>query len=229
MRKKIILLAILLILFSIIFFLLLDKFKINQSNDNFVNELENATVNTPSLFRIEKIVLFSSADAFNNSNQKALWDLNIYQYTNIGLYLKYDVPVKRVYLSNPNCSDYYFKAYDDFGNGKFNESDTLDKFINFDNPITLIHVNKNVATNYIIANTSELVFDGTLLGKSGVNLDSIDKEISFDINIITQNDEHFICNFNLDVVLKKSEDEDIYNGYIVETILNPDYSFEKLT
>lgn len=226
MNKKIVCLIILLIILAVIFFVLLTKFFTVKPTSNVINETAENTILPSSLFRMQKVVLFSSADAISNNSSKALWDLNIYQYTNIGLYLEYDVPVKRVYLSNYNSNKLYYKLPDDFGNGKFSEDNALDKIVNLeDNPITLINVNKDLAKNYIITNTSELVFDGILLKRAGIKLEDIDNKISFDINIITEDDKHFVCKFSLDVALEKTQDESIYNGYIVDTIESPDYLF----
>ena len=46
-----------------------------------------ANYNKNTIFSISKIYMFSGADATQNTTNKALWNLNVHQYTDIGLYI----------------------------------------------------------------------------------------------------------------------------------------------
>lgn len=52
----------------------------------FENDIE-AIYNTSPVFSLSKIYCYSNATGINNSEQKAMWDLNISQYTDIALYI----------------------------------------------------------------------------------------------------------------------------------------------
>ena len=87
-RKKIIvmLLTVILIILVIIYGIII-KHKIQQRN--FANKNINTYQNNEKpIFEIEKIILCSSANAIDLSEEKNLQNLSIYQYTDIAVYLK---------------------------------------------------------------------------------------------------------------------------------------------
>lgn len=97
-------------------------------------------------------------------------------------------------------------------------------------PITLEFVNKDIKTNAIITNNNEpLTFDGTLLKKANITLNSIYTTLSFNINIINNLDEKFICNINIEIPLEDTRsNESILNGNIKKEISNlTNYKFYK--
>lgn len=71
------------------------------------NILEIAELNSKDIFSLDKIFLFSSANATNNSTSSANWDLNISQYSDIAVFINNDKnnlsnenSIKKLYLDN---------------------------------------------------------------------------------------------------------------------------------
>lgn len=69
--------------------------------------LEIAELNSKDIFSLDKIFLFSSADATNNITSNANWDLNISQYSDIAVFinnnkseLSNENSIKKLYLDN---------------------------------------------------------------------------------------------------------------------------------
>ena len=84
-------LFLLLIIFNICNFVIL-------SQDFEADFTKLSDLNQNPIFSIDKILLFSSASADNNEQTKALWDLNIHQYTDIAIYINNVNMRKLVYI-----------------------------------------------------------------------------------------------------------------------------------
>lgn len=93
----------------------------------------------------------------------------------------------------------------------------LDKptlYNNLANPITLSYINQNIKSDYTITDTSTpITYDGSLLKKCNIPLDSILCSLSFDIYITNNLDEEFKSTIFIDIPLKKQE-KSIYDGHI---------------
>lgn len=73
-------------------------------------------------------------------------------------------------------------------------------FNNCANPIVLSYVNENIKTDYTITDTSNpITYNGSLLNRCNVSLDSLATSISFDIFITNNKDEKFRTNVFLDI------------------------------
>ena len=65
-----------------------------------------ASLNSKQTFSIDKIYLYSSANATNNETKKSMWNLNVYQFTDIALYIsgnannKGQNTIKELYIDN---------------------------------------------------------------------------------------------------------------------------------
>ena len=196
-------------------------------------------------FSLRKIILFSSATAEADSVNQLL-SLNISQYCDIGIYLDKiendDIKISSLYIDNILMSSpeigtpyLYKKSVSDLGKCTFNEDSIIDNNFNFNiidteselnynnyeiysngtTPISLGFYNQNIKTDFI-ADTSEVFYNGTLLKQAFIPLTSLNCNISFRINIITNSEEHYICNVNFDIPLE-SNDESIYDtGYITK-------------
>ena len=118
-RKKVIAFRIfflIVILILIIGFIIYRHNNSNKENDNkLLNEVSSAvSPKEDTIFKIDNIFLYSSANATNNSDtQKDYWNLNIYQYTDISLNINNHVNsdkltsknlVKKLYIDNVNFS-----------------------------------------------------------------------------------------------------------------------------
>lgn len=92
--------------------------------------------------------------------------------------------------------------------------DTPTLYNNLANPIVLSYVNSNIKTDYTITDTSSpITYDGTLLKKCDILLNSISSSLSFDIYITNNLDEEFKCTVYIDIPLE-SDSESIYNGSV---------------
>ena len=90
--------------------------------------------------------------------------------------------------------------------------DTPTLYNNLANPIVLSYVNSNIKTDYTITNTSTpITYDGTLLKKCDVLLNSISSSLSFDIYITNNLGQNFKTTVYIDIPLE-SDEESIYDG-----------------
>ena len=86
--------------------------------------------NAKTVFSIDKIILYSSANAIKNEVTRPVWDLNVYQYTDIAIYinnhsddeLDSENAIKTLYIDNIKLNgvkkgeqSLYFKNAPDFG------------------------------------------------------------------------------------------------------------------
>lgn len=90
--------------------------------------------------------------------------------------------------------------------------DTPTLYNNLANPITLSYINQNIKSDYTITDTSTpITYDGTLLKRCNVNLNSIACTLSFDIYITNNLDEEFKTTVFITIPLENSE-KSICNG-----------------
>lgn len=105
----------------------------------------------------------------------------------------------------------YYKNLSNFASSNTSESNIIQSDLNFSitsddtadlstptlynncaNPIVLSYVNENIKTDYTITDTSiPITYNGSLLNRCNVNLDTINTSISFDIYITNNKDEKF--------------------------------------
>ena len=92
--------------------------------------------------------------------------------------------------------------------------DTPTLYNNLANPIVLSFVNENIKSDYTITDTSKpITYDGSLLKKCDVLLNSIRTNFSFDIYITNNLNQEFKCTVYIDIPLE-TENNSIYNGNI---------------
>ncbi len=102
--------------------------------------------------------------------------------------------------------------------------DTPILYNNLANPITLSYVNENIKTDYTITDTSTpITYDGSLLKRCNVDLNSISCKLSFDIFITNNLEEEFKTTVFLDIPLKTQE-KSINDGN-VNMSLNSNFVF----
>lgn len=95
--------------------------------------------------------------------------------------------------------------------------DTPTLYNNLANPITLSYVNQNIKSDYTITDTSTpITYDGSLLKRCNVNLNSISCSLSFDIYITNNLDEEFKSTVFINIPLETQE-KSIYDGTITIT------------
>lgn len=107
--------TILILILCILSFLYYDLiFKTSYAKDEFTNQVVKvAEQNENPIFKIQKIIIYSSANAIDKSENESLQDLSILQYSDIAIYLDntstvYDITnentVKELYIDNISIS-----------------------------------------------------------------------------------------------------------------------------
>ena len=242
--KLILILAIVLILCLVIYLFFLQNLFIKKNLEEETLKLSALNENIP--FSIKKIILFSSATAESSTVNQSIANLDISQYCDIGIYLnklnKEDISISSLYIDNIFISStelgtpcLYRKKVPDLGKCSFYEDDIItDRFefnivnhsegLIYDNyelynnlstPISLGFYNKNVKTNFLSDNSS-ILYNGTLLKEALVPLSSLNCNIGFRINIITNSEEHYICNVYFAIPFE-DKDGSIYDtGYVIK-------------
>lgn len=237
---------VLLICISIYVFFIQDIFiKSHLEKDN----LYFSSLNENIPFTLRKIILFSSATAESGSINQLL-SLDISQYCDIGIYLEplknNDISISSLYINNINISSpelgtpyLYSKSISNLGKNSFNKNNiitnrfdfsiiNLENTINYKNteiycdgstPISLGFYNENIKTNFI-TEKNEIVYDGTLLKDSAIPLISLNCNVSFTINIITNSNEHYLCNISFDIPFEDENGSIYETGYITKEINN---------
>lgn len=174
-------------------------------------------------FKIEKSIYYSSANAISNTTnyQSPEWNLNVYQYTDIAIYLSRlnsDNYITNVVLENFNTdlskSRIYYLNPKDFGNSSLTEDNLIDKKLEYtvinsenkdniqnynipvffqdcSNPITLRIVTE-LSNNYKVESDETLLYNGTLIKMLGLGIKDLNKQINFDLIIKTRNLENKI-------------------------------------
>ena len=96
-------------------------------------------------------------------------------------------------------------------------------------PLTIGYINENIKTNYTFPVTTSSNNDGKLLRQSVITLDSIACNVSFDIHIVNNLDEHFKCSINFDIPFKnENNNSSIYDGYFIKELTDfENYVFVK--
>lgn len=213
-----------------------------EFNQNFVN------LNSNIPFSVDKIILYSNATANAKTINFSFANLDISQYCDIGIYLKQldansDISIKSLYINDisiikPQVGTAYLyrKKVTDLGKASFSDSLIVDgqinfnvvnsKDVNYDNyellsdassPISIGYYNKNIKENYI-AYVDNLAFDGTLLKDALIPTSDLSSKVSFTLNIIANDDEHYICNISFDIPLEDENGTLYDNGYITKQI-----------
>ncbi len=149
--------------------------------------------------------------------------------------------VKQIYIDNisypkmpkQGTPTLYYKVPTDMGSAIIDEEKLIKDRIDFNvltenvdepvepsfytdcsNPIVLSSVNQGIEENLEIRNTkSAVMFDGNLLLDADILLSKITYEIDFDIHIINNLDEEYICYVSLPIKLSDENDfKTIYDG-----------------
>ncbi len=231
--------------------------KVYLINEEFAESVaEIARLNSKTVFSIDRIYLYSSADANSNETNKPIWDLDIFQFTDIALYINnrdekgvtYENTIKSLTIDNVKFNDLetgtpklYYKNVNDFAKLDINEDNEIKDSMEFNivnsgdadyttpviysncqNPITLEYVNSEMKEDTTISDISEpLTYDGTLLKKSGISLNSIKCNLSFRVTIVNNYNQKFVATVYIDIPLEDSfTNESIYDGKIIKNMEN---------
>lgn len=254
----VLLIIIILLIVSISYFIrtafLNKSFEKDYSNSAFINEdtpfslnkiviFSSATVNPKevnnSVWNLD-ISQFADICIYLNNTENDNNSKNIVK----NLYIN-NISISKTELGTPSI---YQKTLQDFGKSSFDENkifkDRIDFniintdetanysnneiFNNLSNPIIIGFYNKDIKTNFWNSN-SKLDYSGRILKEAKIPQQSIECNISFDINIVNELDEEYICNVNFDIPFEY-EGKSVYDdGYITMELNNLDnYKFLRL-
>ena len=223
--KKVLKLFIAIIIMVVIIFAF---FSYNNINMNNMENIQNTQIITHKNknFYIDKIIAYSSANAKNNGNERhAYWDLSIYQYTDFAIYINKneateETDIQEIYIENLKIENmpefgiprFYIRNIMDIGKQEFSEDEIQDK-IQFENdikiPLTFGYINEKIKDGYIIKDIDKpLEFNGSILKRANISIDSIKSSLSFTVKIINSLGEIY----KTDVTIKLPITEKLYEG-----------------
>lgn len=255
-KKVLIIIDIVLFIVAVITYKLVFDIESNKAvyaeeTTKFVEE------NANPVFRVGKIVLWSSAYAVDNSN-KELKDIDISQFTDIEIYIDNtsknseitaENTINTMYIDDIKIetdemnrdirfnykNPYYCGKFVDIQNWEadgilFKILNTNRKQIeaNYDenvfytdcsNPITLGYVNKNFMTHCEISGETGMInFDGSILSKVTQDIKRLNSKISFNINIVNNYNEKYICRIEINNDLTENNNA-IDTGFLNKEII----------
>ena len=122
------------IILIVILSYIISTIRINQKFADDVNEFYK--LNSKTIFSIDKMYMYSSANAIENKETRPVWNLNLYQYTDIAIYinnrskdkLDYENSIKEIYIDNIKYGEVkkgeqslFFKDVREFGKSIFSD------------------------------------------------------------------------------------------------------------
>ena len=124
---------------------IINIYVINKKFSDNIDQI--ARLNSKTVFSIDRIYLYSSADAISNETTKPVWDLNILQFTDIALYINnrseegvtYENTIKEITIDNikfnnlqTGTPNLYYKNVNDFAKLTNLEENKINDSIEFD-------------------------------------------------------------------------------------------------
>lgn len=202
----------------------IDKIVLFSSCDSKFKTGSSTNFTIENLYTYTDIALFINNNSEENTSKNTLKSVKI---NNINFTI---FPL----LGTPKL---FYKNINNFATSYFDENYFIDNELNFNissdnladlsiptlynncaNPITLTYVNENIKTDYTLTDVSKpITYDGSLLQRCFVDLDSIYCSLSFDIYIENNNNEKFKSSIFLNIPYE-SEEKNIYDGYISKNI-----------
>lgn len=187
-----------------------------------------STINSNSSFNIENLDQYTDIAIFINNHAGENFTLEntlkSVKLSEIKFNLEPSIGIPKLYYKNINnfAKPEYDKTQEIDSSLEFaiSSEDELDHsnpelYNNCANPITISYVNSNIRENYTLTeNISNISYDGSLLKKCNITLNSISCEISFIIIIVNNLDEVFTCPVILQIPLS-TENSTVYDGNLI--------------
>lgn len=145
-NKQIIFLIIVFIAIIILCLLINLIYTKHKAKTNFESDLLSSN-DYSDTFSIDKIVLYSSANATSNETSRNLWNINVYQFTDMAIYLNNNSKsslsskntIKELYIDNIKYSplpekgtpELYYKAIVNFGIPSLKDENLVQDKLNF--------------------------------------------------------------------------------------------------
>lgn len=180
------------------------------------------TINQNSSFTINNLLQLTDIAIFINNNANG-------NYTNKNTLKKVSLSdidfIETPSIGTPNL---YYKNINDFAKCEFSINNLIEKNIDFSvssedeidyskpilynntaNPITLCYVNSNILSNHTL--TDAISHNGSLLKMCNITLNSISCKIKFNVNIVNNLDELYVCPIIINIPLS-TEKSTVYEG-----------------
>lgn len=188
----------------------------------------NIETNSNSTFIISDLYQYTDIAIFLNSNTEEFTPENTLKSVVLSD-IKYNLSPN---VGTPNL---YYKNMNEFASSNFEKENLITDSLKFDttsdnnldyskpilynncaNPITLCYINSNLKNGeYALSSgVSDISYNGSLLKKCGITLNSISCKISFVITITNNLDETFSCPLTLTIPLS-TENSTIYDGSLL--------------
>lgn len=226
-KVKIILIILTIILICVVIFLawfVFQKYILKKTFEDDI--LKFADKNQSTIFTVDSITLFSSADAAYKTNTANNFTIqNLYQYTDIALFIKntsdedtLENTLKTVYIDNIQFSNtpklgkpnLYFKSINDFAKSDIIEENRITDFFEFA-VSSSDEADLNTPTLYNnLANPLTFSYVNSNI-KSDYTITDISSPITYDGSLLQKcniNLEDIRCTFSFDIYITNNLDED---------------------
>ena len=170
--------VVLLILCIVTIVNIISIYKVNTEFSSYIDDL--ARLNSKTVFSIDRIYLYSSADATSNEITKPVWDLNVTQFTDIAIYINnrsengvnYENTIKELTISNVKFNNLksgtpylYYKNVNDFAKLTNTEENKINDALEFNvvnsgdadytNPVIYSNCQNPITLEYVNTNMEE--------------------------------------------------------------------------
>ena len=185
--------------------------------------------NSSSLFTLENLYQYTDIALFinNNSSECTLENtLKSVKISNLQFSKKPSIGTPKVFYKNVNSfAENSIPETNQFENEiVFNVSSEDNEdlnnpilYNNCANPIVLSYINENIKSDYTIPDTSSpITYDGSLLKRCNVLLNSLNSKFSFDIYITNNLDQEFKCTVFIEPPIENYY-KSLYDGSITTT------------
>ena len=242
-KAKFILTLITILLIFIVIFLAVLVFQKYVLKKNFEDTILNfASKNQNTIFTIDSITLFSSADAAYKTNTANNFTIeNLYQYTDIALFLKntsdentLQNTLKKVHIENiqfsntPNLGEpsLYFKSINDFAKSDIIEENKINNSFEF-TISSIDETDLNTPTLYNnLANPLTFSYVNSNI-KSDYTITDISSPITYDGSLLKKcniNLEDINCTLSFDIYITNNLDEDFKTTVSIDIPLTSENS-----
>ena len=184
-------------------------------------------MNRQKSFENERPTLYLVATPIGNLDEMTYRSINTLKNVKI-TNIKF---TKKPGIGNGNI---YYKNVNNFAKSEINEKNKIENELQFEttsenetnldkpilynncaNPITLSYINQNIKTDYTMTDTQNpITYNGKLLKRCGISINSISTSISFDIEIENNKNQKFKTTVYFDIPYEDT-DKSIYDGSIV--------------
>lgn len=178
-------------------------------------------------FTIENLYAYTDIAIFIDNGQKEISSENTLKNVKI-------TNIKFTKQPESGTGNLYYKNVNNFAKSEIDENNKIENELQFEttsedevdlnkpvlynncaNPITLSYVNQNIKTDYTMTDTQNpITYNGKLLKRCGVSVNSINTSISFDIEIQNNKKQKFRTTIYFDIPYE-DEDKSIDDGSIV--------------